>query len=272
MYIIAVTRWGKPFEEEITDLARLLDAHPYDLRLKLAGRLPVVLARLPDAEQARKLLATLRERTHGAVACDGDKILSSERMVTPRTFEIGEASVTVDDPTREPEPLAYSDLLALVHARIETETRITTTSQSRKFSMGRAVMTGGVVLTKKVSKQSRSMENDFEQVLYVFRRSAADPVLLRQNTLRYSGLGSAVGHSSMENFSLLIRTLRERAPQALYDNRLLQRRRQPTMDTLRKGGSNTKANLSIESISNSNANEVDLAAYLVALAHHAGQL
>ena len=138
--------------------------------------------------------------------------------------------------------------------------------------MGRAVMTGGVVLTKKVSKQSRDKESSFEQVMYVFRRSAADPVLLRQNTLRYSGLGSAVARSSPENFSLLIRALRERAPQALYDNRLLTRRRRPTVDRIRKGKSDAGSNLSIESISASNAHEVDLAAYLIALAHHAGQL
>jgi hypothetical protein len=270
MYIVAVTRWGRPLQEEIADLSALLGMQPYDLRLRLAGPLPVVVARLSDPERARDLLGKLRERGHGAVACDGDKILASDRMMTPRTFELGETSMTVIEPTQRTDRIPYSQLLALVHARLETETRLTTTSESRKFSAGRAVMTGGIVFSKKVSKQVRDQESEYEQVMYLFRRSGKDHLILRQNVLRYSGLGSEIGHSTAENFSRLVKAIRKRAPEALYDDRLLTRKRRSTVDSMSK----TKAdrNRSVESVSTSNVQETDLAAYLIAVAHHGGQL
>ncbi len=272
MYVVALTRWGRPLDQELQELARLLQAQPYDLRMRLTGPLPVVVSRLSEAAEARALLEKLRERGHGVVACDGEKLLASEQMITPRSFELDEEGVALDDPARPPERVLYSTVLALIHAQLEIETRTTATSQKRKFSAGRAIITGGLVVTKKVTRESRDQQNEYEQVLYLFRKSSTHPIILRQNALRYDGLGRELGHSSVENFSRLIGTLRERAPGALYDDRLLTRRRRAVPQAVTKSKSLTKSNVSIEAAASSNASETDLAAYLVALAHHGGQL
>jgi len=259
-------------DQEVAGLSRVLGVQPYDLRLRLSGPLPVILAWFSDAEKARNLLKGLRERGHGAVACDGDKIQPSNQMMTPRTFEFQVTSLKVNTHGQPPDIIAFSELLALVHAQIENEIQNTTTEKSRKFSVGRAIMTGGMVLTKKTSKQVSGHEGEFEQVLYVFKKSSKEPFIFRQNTLRYLGLGSEIGQSTVENFTRLVKTLRQHAPEALYDNRLLTRRRRSTVDSVSKSKPSATKNVTVERISISNTAETDLASYLIALAHLRGQL
>jgi hypothetical protein len=272
VYIVAITRLGRPLDDGLAELSELLGMQPYDLRLRLAGVPPFVVAAFADAEEARRLMATLRERSHGSVACDVDFIPSSDTMISPRSFELGDHDIAVADPERGPVRIPYAAILALLHAQLEFEGRRTTTTTSRKLSVGRAVMTGGLLISKKVSKEQCDVDNEYEQVLYVIRKNGRDPVVLRQNRLTYSGLGERIGHSSVESFANLVAELRERAPEALYDARLLTRRRRSILEGVQKRQSLANRNRSTREISSSNSFETDLAAHIIAVAHLRGQL
>lgn len=272
MYIVAVTRWGKPFDREISDLSEITGIHPYDLRLRLSGTLPVVVAGFSDADKARHLLMTLKERTHGAIAIDLDKVPEPDKMITPKTFEIEDTSIKVTDPARGTEAIAYEHVLALIHAQQEIETRVTSVNESRKFSAGRAVLTGGLVVTKKSTKETREIKNAYERVVYLFRKPCILACVLRQNRLLYSGLGDRIRHSSVENFSRLVASLRERASEALYDDRLLKRWRPMNLEQVSMSYSTSEKWQSRASVSRSNEFEVALIAHLIAVAHYRGQI
>jgi hypothetical protein len=64
-------------------------------------------------------------------------------------------------------------------------------------------------------------EEHREQVLYLFRRSGEAPFILRERGAIYSGLGADTAPTAFENFQRTIRRLRERAPDAAYDERLM---------------------------------------------------
>ena len=64
------------------------------------------------------------------------------------------------------------------------------------------------------------------------------------------------GRSELENFGVLVRVLRERAPRAAYDERLLAAR--PLTDRVRAGPNG--------GVSSSTSDGVDLLAHLVAMA------
>jgi hypothetical protein len=76
-------------------------------------------------------------------------------------------------------------------------------------------------------------------------------------TANYSALGRELGPSSMQNFLTTVRRLRELAPHAVYDERLLRLRAQagPPLKTTR---------LDAESLTASTASSVDVAAHLLA--------
>jgi hypothetical protein len=100
----------------------------------------------------------------------------------------------------------------------------TETITRKELAPGRAVLTGGLIMKKKVTHEVTSHTNDIEPVVYVFARAASVPWCLHERQLRYDALGGAVTTSSVTNFELLVDALRMRAPTAVFDTRLVNRR------------------------------------------------
>ena len=100
--------------------------------------------------------------------------------------------------------------------------------------------------------------------MYLLKRSGSGHVLLRETRLHYAGLGPRMGHSAIESFSTLIAALRERAPQAFYDDRLLRQRASGSLQVSRTSTSRT--------VTTSNEREVDVAVHLLAVAFLQAQI
>src|SRR6185436_10303810 len=75
--------------------------------------------------------------------------------------------------------------------------------------------------TKKATREVTTRTTEHTQALYVFPRSGAPAWILRERGANYAGLGPELRPSSMENFLTVIRLLRQRAPGAAYDERLM---------------------------------------------------
>lgn len=264
MYVVAITRWAQPVEQEVAALAPLLGVAPYDLKLRLAGPLPAVFAREPDPARARQLLAALRNRGHGAVACDLARVASSAEMTCPRSYAFEADALAALDPAWGKRLMPYADVVALIVASAATIEQTSSVTKKRKFSLGRAALTGGLAVRKTVTTEKRSTADEREQVLYVIRNSGRDPWLLRERRLRHQGLGDRVRPTSAENFATLVELLREHAAKALFDDRLLRRPRKA--DTVSVSG--TSAHRVTEA---SNAAETDLAVHLIVVGHLTGQ-
>lgn len=273
MYVVAVTRWGPGLQEQLPELAAMLGLFPYDLRMRLNGPLPVIVARMPEQGPASALMAKLRGWGHGAVGCALSTVPSASEMFTPREFAFDEAAGTLElRGTGRALSVRPEQVHALIHAMALTETRTTRETTSKKFSAARAVATGGMVMRKKQTQTSTSTESEWGEQLYLVLQSKAAkaaPVLLTQHGLRYAGLGEAKSHSSLTSFATLVERLRAFAPHAFYDRRLVESRRKPGF----VGASRSKVGKAKqEAVAHSNAGGVDLAARLLLIAHSRGQL
>lgn len=265
MLLVAVARWGAPLETELAALAGLLSAVAYDLRLRIAGVLPVVLATTPDEARARQLVHALRARGHGVVVCDAADVPGPAQQRAPRDFEFGPSALTGTDSAGRPFELAYVEIALLVRASEIASAEQSKTTVHKKLDVTRAVMSGGLILNKKVERTKRSESETREQVLYVFARGRAAPFLFRETLLRYQGLGAARAATTMQNFVTLVQQLRERAPLALYDQRFIGQKRKAGLTAVVGVATDRR-------VENSNAGENDLGAYLLMLAHEQGQL
>jgi hypothetical protein len=220
-YVVAITRWSRPPQEEAAALAPILGGTAYDLRMRLGGPLPVVVAVTEDSSAATELRSKLREMGHGAVACDLARVSPASAMCCPRELELGAMTLTAHDPDRGSTELAYHDIAAIVWARHATTTLTTTEEKRRRFSVGRAMLTGGLMVSKATTvRGARAEEETQEQVVYLFRRSGEGHVLLHEGQLRYGGLGAARTPTRSQNFRVLVDLLRTRATGALFDARL----------------------------------------------------
>jgi hypothetical protein len=255
VFVVAITELAGALEDEAAALAADLGCSAYDARLLLAPGTPAVLRKTPDREAALALLAHVRARGHGAVACDLQAVVAAEAMVSMRRFRLGEAAITLDDDTSA--ELPYADIVALVPAAHRSRTRTQVVSREQKFSMGRALITSGLSMTKTVTKSSHTASEEREAVLYAFRRSGATPWLLREHGTVWSGHGQPLATSESENFRIAVAALRTRTPSAPFDDRLVTRR---APERLALGGG-----AAITSVKTSSESGIDLLAHLLAL-------
>ncbi len=258
MFVVALTELRGPLEDEAAALARDLGCTAYDARMLLVPGIPAILRRMPDRAPALELLSRVRARGHGAVACDLSAVASSDAMTSMRRFRLGEEAVTLDDDPAS--RLPYDDVAALIAAVHRSRTDTQTVSRERKISIGRALVTSGLSMSKTVTKSSHDSTEERENVLYVFRRSGGAPWLLREHGTAWTGHGQPLAHSEAENFRIAVATLRERATAAVFDDRLVARKA-PERAAL--SGAPSTSGMTVKTSSDSG---VDLLAHLLALA------
>jgi hypothetical protein len=269
MLIVAVTRWGPGLDAQLPELAKILGLFPYDLRIRLNGPLPVVVLRTGDRDLAAQILTRLRAWGHGAVGCDEDKVLSSDAMHQPREFSFAGDLLVTEDPRHTRAEVASADVFALIHTMVVSDHRQTAEKSGKQFSAARAVLSGGLVMTRSTSSTAHVTESESEERVYLVRRDYSEPMLLAQHQLHYQGLGAALGRSSHENFASLVEQLRRFSPTAFYSTQLRDTRRKPGF----AGASTSKTGTTTTTtVSNSNASDTDLAAHLIVVAHARGQL
>jgi hypothetical protein len=79
-------------------------------------------------------------------------------------------------------------------------------------------------MSKKTTREVVTRADQREQVLYIFRRSGASAWILRERSALYGGLGADLRPSSFESFAATVARLRMSAPEAAYDERLMNSR------------------------------------------------
>lgn len=219
MDVVALVALGRSVEEEAPRLAVDLGLTTYETGVMLRAPMPVIVLRTEDRARTIDLLGKLRSRGHDAVACELDAVISSEDMFRPKAFRI-EAGDFIGIGNGEEHRLPLGAVTAMVRATHVTRTEDVVVERQRKLSIGRTALTGGLLATKTTEKESTRIKHEREPVLYVFRADAA-PWLLASTQLRYDGLAQDMKISKMENFEVLVRLLRELAPSAAFDARLL---------------------------------------------------
>ena len=95
------------------------------------------------------------------------------------------------------------------------------TTTHRQLDLKGAVLTGGLKLTKKVTKEHHVITDDREQFLIVFSRAPSSPWRLDEHRVHYQCLGAEMTTNRMENFQKVVSRLRRYAPSARYDDSLL---------------------------------------------------
>lgn len=202
-------------ETEAPSLASRLGITAYEAGMLLRAPSPSIVLRTEDRAYALALLGALRGRGHDAVACDTTAVVSSADMHFVRAFSL-EADAVVDAGERLPHGSIRALVRAVHSARIET----TEKTEGKKISLGRAALTGGLLATKNVTTERTRVSDAREHVLYVFAESPR-PWLVAASRARYDGLGEPLRPMQLENFERFVAVLRQRCPQAAFDDRLL---------------------------------------------------
>jgi hypothetical protein len=227
--------------------------------------LPVVYTSCPEQAAALTQLTFLRARGHGAVVCALEEVPAPAQQLVVREFELDDNAVSGIDDRNRPFRLPYAQTRLLVRVSCVSAAVSTHTTQSKKFDMSRALLSGGLMMRKTVEKTHSEASTSQQQVLYAFGSDIGEPLVWKEQALRYQGLGAEMQTTSMLSFAKLVEGLRRRAPAALYDDRLLTQKRRQNVSSF-TGSDKARR------IEHSNERENMVAAYLLALAQRQDQL
>ncbi len=187
-------------------------------RMRLAPEAPALLARL-DPDKADAVVAALRKEGVAALAIDASVPSDKDRAVA-HAFATVEAGVTFTPRFGDPLQVAWPDVLAVLRGTRASRSDVERTEKSKGLSVGAAVATGGLKMTRTTIKTVRSSEESIEQVILVYARDGR-AAMLAETVLDFSCLGPRMQPSSTGNMVELARTLREGAKGAFYDERLV---------------------------------------------------
>jgi len=222
MHVVVIHGWKEETTELVQALAVTLGIMAYEMRQRMIGGGPAVVANFADPEKARTMAAKLNQSGVATLIIDADAVRSTAGRFVVRRFELKERSLRIEASDGHCAEIAYEDIdLLLPGTRIlgQSETKTVT---ERKFSLGRTILSGGIPLTKKVEHQEEVSTEDRENILCLYA-GERPPVVFSQSVLSYDGLGADMKLSRELNFAYLKSELRRLCPAAGYDDRLLNR-------------------------------------------------
>jgi hypothetical protein len=221
VYVIAVHYPPGKGEALVAPLAEALDKTPYEARARVSDPEggPAVVARYGEIEPAWACAGRLRSNGISPILLTPEDVETDERRFLVRSFQLGDHGITATSRRGESAEIDYRQVgLFLRGTRVDEKTELKTTEQ-RKFSAGRALMTSGLLMTKTVRKLEQVKTADREDFLQLYVEGRP-PLAFRSGGLDYRALGSALQPSVQANFTRLTALLRQALPQARYDERL----------------------------------------------------
>jgi hypothetical protein len=235
--------------EALKEAAFITGMAQVDVTRSLTGILPRVLIRA--TEEAEALAARLEQAGFVALVGDVAQVTPGQARVEVRSLEwLPQGFVAVDSRGQRHE--CPAEAIALMQRGIRTSESSELIQQTeRRFDPGRALLSGGLILTRKVEKTVRETETQKEAFLVIHRKEDHPDLVLQERRLNYACLAPHLQPATFGNFMAVLRRIQTLAPRAPLDDRLS-----------RPG---FVANLPLMA-----ADPIDLALYLVSLAHQRG--
>jgi hypothetical protein len=181
---------------------------------------PAVLATFGGPGPAEEYAEELRSRGFKVLVLPVDEVETDEQRLVVRSFELGPGSLQVRSRQGETAEVPWPEVRLLLRGIVRVQHKRTVMVQQRELSLGRAILTHGLMVTKvKKSPRTEVMTGESEGFLHLYAPSTP-PLVFPQNDLDYSGLGPGLDPSAAANFARLTAALRAACPEARYDERL----------------------------------------------------
>jgi hypothetical protein len=203
-----------------TRAAQLAGLPPADFSRRLAGTLPRVLLAAAPADQVGVLVDGFESLGFAAFACDPTTAPGDEDRLLVRSIDVKPDALAFLDGKGEAHPC-----LGTAVSLIQRGLRVITTSETvntteRRLDIGKAVLSGGLLLTSKIQKQSVRTEETREAFLLLQRNDGQPDAIIYERRVDYRFLGAAKQPASYANLELTLARLRVLAPAAPLDDRV----------------------------------------------------
>jgi hypothetical protein len=224
VYVIAIHFAPEAGEALAPPLAEALGSTLYEARARLSDPAggPAVVATYGEIQPSWACAGRLRANAFSPILITPEEVESNASRFQVRSFTLGGQGLTAVSRRGETAEISYREIDFVLRAtRLEERTETKTTEQ-RKFSAGRFLASGGLILTKKTRVVEQITTEDRDEFIQLYCEGRP-PVVFHASGLNYQSLGTALQPSVAANFAQLIERLRQAAPHIRYDERLANR-------------------------------------------------
>ncbi len=218
MKLVALARAPAIPENAAGALAQATGMALAEARMRIAPEPPALLARLgPD--QATALVVALRAAGIAALALELRVPTDGDRH-RARRLSLDQAGATFVAGSGAELRFAWPEVLAVLRGARTNRTDVERTETTRRLSLGRAMMSGGLLLSTKQRRAMHSSSEAVEQVILLYLRDGRVAQIAEQE-LQFACLGPAMQPSRVANMVRIAAMLREHTPSAFHDERLV---------------------------------------------------
>jgi hypothetical protein len=224
MNVVAIHRVQDDTQDAAVRLAALMGVTVYEAlaRLRAPGTGPKIVAVFAEHDQAAQLAGKLKSGGfHSAILTAGEIETESHRRIVKK-FTLGDQELGVETAGDGSLMVSYGDVEVILRGTEMGHTTEIQTSKEKSLSLGRAVLTGGIMISK-TKKTVREVTTSQREAFFGLYVREGPPLLFRERTLLYETLGPALKLSGAANLLFLLNELRRRCSGARYDERLLNR-------------------------------------------------
>ncbi|MFH2010415.1 MAG: hypothetical protein ABI333_27700 [bacterium] len=221
MVIVAIHRVQGPPDQRTRDLAAALDITPYEARSRImgSGDGPCVVASFAAAEPAAACASRLEQAGFAALVLDSAEAETDAERFVVQQLHLEEHELQVINRAGEVMTLPYGDVVLLLRGVESHSTTETKTTTKKKLDAGRALLSGGLVMRKKVQIKTETTRQDRRPFCYVYA-AGQRPLAVVQDRIDYACLGPDLQLSREANFGWICAELRRRCGAAVWDDRL----------------------------------------------------
>ena len=200
--------------------AQLVDLPPADFSRRLAGVLPRVLLAAAPVDQVGALADGFESLGFAAFSCDPSAAPSDDDRLLVRGIEVKADALVFLDGQGEAHSCAGTCV-----SLIQRGVRVTTTSETvktteRRLDFGKAVLSGGLMLTSKIQKQSVRTQESREAFFLLQRNDGEPDAIIYERRVDYRFLGADKQPASHANLERTLARLHALAPAAPVDDRV----------------------------------------------------
>lgn len=222
MHVVAIHSLDKDKETLAGALSATLEVTIFEAlqRLRAPGDGPLIVAVFAERNPAVQLVVRLQSAGFNSSILTAEEIEAEGGARIVRRFSLGELELAGATEKGDSFSIPFHDIDLILRGTSISSDSATETIKNRSVSLGRAVLSGGVMITK-TTKSVHEVTVEERQGFVNLYSVAGSTLVFRENAIVYDSLGPALRPSRAANFICLIAELRRRCPGALYDERLL---------------------------------------------------
>jgi hypothetical protein len=206
----------------ITEVAAIIGKEPYGTRLLLAGKVPKIVAHYEGKQTAESVAQRLRDLGLVPILCTESELYRSSESFIPHTMEVGQGRVLFYDRGGQKREMKSRGVFLIIKGRKETYVTKEKTETTRKFSLARTALTGGIPMWRTEKKQVKESSAVTKYFARLYTRKSSEPAVeIIHNQADYSFLEGEMASSSLANFNIVVTKLQQAFPKAIFDDNLM---------------------------------------------------